>query len=106
MWVGTRLAVLRRWHEHICRASRRPHNVVGQEGPIWKLCLRLNQENVIVDVSLVALLIYGKNGMTMNMCCSHTANRDRLHTQSLEPLLTGQLDAWETGQGPRIVERF
>lgn len=72
MQVGTKYFV--GWHEHIFRASRRLDNGDGQEGPIWKLCLRLNEENVIVGVSLVILLICGKNGKTMNKWCSHTAN--------------------------------
>lgn len=74
--------------------------------PIWKLFLRLKQENVIVVVSLVMLLICEKNEKRVSICCSHTANVGYFHTQSLDPLLKGQFDEWEGGQGLHLVERF
>lgn len=68
--------------------------------------LGLNQENVIVDVALVMVLICGKTGETMSTCCSHIANTDRFHMQSLSPLLEGMFNKWEKGQGPCVVGKF
>lgn len=48
------------------------------------------------------LLICGKHGRTV----SHTANMDHFHMQAMDPLLKGQADEWERGQGPRVVGRL